>query len=195
MMERNPTSSLLDQGAGIIAGNETQSFLERYDHTHRPIGVPCRVRRYLNKKGEEIHREGPEMTTTSWDLLYNILRANFDGAKSDYCDLPKATPGEGEAVYDFGHTVTDIRENEGSIELGFKDRSGNPGVCSADMVLAADGPSSTVRKLLAPEVERTYTGYVAWRGTIPEDIASQSMKDAFVEQLTYFFSEGIQILA
>lgn len=26
---------------------------------------------------------------TSWDLVYNILRANYDGVKSDYCGVPK----------------------------------------------------------------------------------------------------------
>jgi 2-polyprenyl-6-methoxyphenol hydroxylase-like FAD-dependent oxidoreductase len=132
---------------------------------------------------------------TSWDLLYHLLRANFDSLQSSYCEPPKPVPGEGEAVYDFGHTLKSLREDGATIDLEFENKDGKMGTTSADLVIAADGPSSTVRELLAPQAKRRYAGYVGWRGTVPEDIASAAAKEAFVEKMSFYHSEGIQILA
>lgn len=65
----------------------------------------------------------------------------------------------------------------------------------ADFVIGADGPSSTVRRILQPEVQRTYAGYCALRGTVPENEASPAAKEAFSERFTFFHDTGIQILA
>ncbi|KAK6388761.1 hypothetical protein LTR81_027142 [Elasticomyces elasticus] len=62
------------------------------------------------------------------------------------------------------------------------------------MVIAADGASSTIRRLLAPEVERKYAGYVAWRGTCPETELSDAAREVFIERFTFYHTEGIQIL-
>lgn len=64
-------------------------------------------------------------------------------------------------------------------------------------MIAADGPSSTIRRLVCPEVERRYAGYVAWRGTVPEENASESLKRTCVDKFIFFhyFEMGIQILA
>jgi len=61
-------------------------------------------------------------------------------------------------------------------------------------VIAADGGSSIVRKLFYPAVERTYAGYVAWRGTVPEAELSESAINAFAEKFTFYHSNGVQIL-
>lgn len=195
ILERNPSPSLQDQGAGIVAGNETKSFFEKYVNSHQALGVKSHFQNYLNIKGEVIESQSFERMMTSWNLLYNILRANFDARNSDYCDTPQPSPGEGEAVYDTGHTVTGIHRNGDTVELYYQTPSDEDGKLTVDLIIAADGPSSTVRNLLAPKIQRKYVGYVAWRGTVPEDMASPSVKEAFVEKLTYFHSEGIQILA
>jgi 2-polyprenyl-6-methoxyphenol hydroxylase-like FAD-dependent oxidoreductase len=44
-------------------------------------------------------------------------------------------------------------------------------------------------------VKRTYAGYVAWRGTVPEDQVSEAAANAFVEKFTFFHATNIQILA
>jgi 2-polyprenyl-6-methoxyphenol hydroxylase-like FAD-dependent oxidoreductase len=62
------------------------------------------------------------------------------------------------------------------------------------MVVAADGGSSTIKRLLNSNVTRDFAGYVAWRGTVPELQLSESAKESFVEKFTFFHSTGIQIL-
>ena len=65
----------------------------------------------------------------------------------------------------------------------------------ADLVVACDGPSSVLRSVVAPSAKRTYAGYVAWRGTVPESLLGSQEREAFVEKFTFFHAEGIQILA
>lgn len=72
---------------------------------------------------------------------------------------------------------------------------GETGTINADFLIGADGPSSTIRAHLQPDVKRTYAGYCALRGTVLEDQVSQAAQEAFCERFTFFHAPGIQILA
>ncbi|TKA70744.1 hypothetical protein B0A49_07653 [Cryomyces minteri] len=197
ILERNPSPLLHNQGAGVVAGNDTQDFFQHHDLTHRPLAVTSHLRHYLDVKGNEIHREEYAQQMTSWDLLYYVLRANFDRVESGYCSLPPVQDGEGQATYQYGHTVTALHDlgPDAGVELSFRDRDGESDKTTADLVIAADGGSSTVRKLLQPDVERKYVGYVAWRGTVPERSLSAAATAALAEKFTFFHASGVQILA
>ena len=139
---------------------------------------------------------------TSWDLLYHLLRANFDGSPSDYCKVPQPVEGDGTAEYKVGYDITGVRETEDGIEISWKrshhassgDTNGT-GTFTTPLLLAADGPSSTLRRHLLPDVKREYTGYVAWRGTVNESNLSESTRSTFVEKFTFFHAPGLQILS
>jgi 2-polyprenyl-6-methoxyphenol hydroxylase-like FAD-dependent oxidoreductase len=192
ILERNSTP-LYNRGAGVSASEDTQLYLKMYDRTQHPVVVPTWSRKYLDLTGEIIRCENHQHDMTSWGLLYDLLRANFDSRESDSCIIPKPVAGEGEVVYSPGHTLMDIRENGCTVDLDFKDDNGEIGTMSADLVLAADGANSTVRTLLCPEVKRLFVGYAAWRGTAPE--STLSANDALAESLTFYHSEGLQMLA
>lgn len=196
ILERNPSPLLQNQGAGVVAGGPTQSFFHNHDRTNRAIAVTSKLRHYLDADGKEVHREDTMQKMTSWDLLYYLLRANFDGVESKYCDVPLEEEGEGKAEYKYGCTVTGIRDvADKGIEVEYEDRDGKTSTTIADMVIGADGPSSTVRKILLPDVKRKYAGYVAWRGTVPESEASAEAKEAFLEKFAFYHTRGNQILA
>ena len=196
ILERNPTPLLHDQGAGIVAGGEVQEFFDKYDLTRTPIAVASKIRHYLDKQGHEIHRENSVQHMTSWDLLYHVLRANFDGVKSEYCPVPEPVKGEGPAIYDYGHRVKSLEpRSDGAICLISVNRDGNEENHSADIAIGADGGSSTIRALLVPEVQRKYAGYLAYRGTVRESEVSQAATEAFVEKFAFYHSQGVQILA
>ena len=61
--------------------------------------------------------------------------------------------------------------------------------------IGADGPSSSLRKIFLPDVQRKYVGYVAWRGTVPESEATAVAQKVFVETFTFFHAPGTQILS
>lgn len=134
--------------------------------------------------------ENRSQRMTSWDLVYHLLRWRVDGLDSDYVkglqrdDRPKAE-------YEHGCTITNV-EHDGAdnVKLTWTDKDRGEGqTATADLIIAADGPSSTIRALVEPSVERKYVGYVAWRGTVPETELSEEARKVFVEQFTFFHSE------
>jgi 2-polyprenyl-6-methoxyphenol hydroxylase-like FAD-dependent oxidoreductase len=205
ILESNQTPLLQDQGAGLVANSDVLHFFSKYDHTRTPLTVTSHQRQYLNKEGEIIDREDREQQMTSWDLLYHLLRANCDGVKSEYAEVPKPQENEGTLSYEYGCTVTDIKTPNSTtisdmdysepVQITIKHSSGKTSITEADLVIAADGPSSTIRARYHPEVKRTYAGYVAWRGTVPEDQVSEEAKKVLVERITFFHTQNTQILA
>ncbi|KAF2795096.1 monooxygenase [Melanomma pulvis-pyrius CBS 109.77] len=195
ILERNPTPLLHNQGAGIVAGGDTLAFFKRYDRCRRDIAVSSQRRQYLNKDGEIVHKEDMVQNMTSWDLVYYILRANLDGVESDYCDVPQPVEGRGEVRHLHGHNVTGVCEKGDRVQVSYTTTDGKEGSIEVDFIIGADGPSSTVRSVLQPDVKRTYAGYVALRGTVPEDEVSSKTCEAFSERFTFFHAHGIQILA
>ncbi|KAI9684550.1 MAG: hypothetical protein M1822_005638 [Bathelium mastoideum] len=206
ILERNPTPLLHDQGAGIVAGGNTQAFFTTYDRSNRTEGgkvdglvVTSHARQYLNRKGEVIHFERRAQRMTSWDLLYYVLRAGFDGVKSDYVNVPERGDAEGHGGYEYGCTVMSLKEVEGGVEVEYEKRKENedakPQKQTADMLIACDGGSSTIRMDLLPDVQRKYAGYVAWRGTVLESELSEETEKTLSEKFTFYHAPALQILA
>lgn len=196
ILERNPTPLLHDQGAGVVAGQDVQEFFRKHDRTKTPLTVTSHQRLYLDRSGNVINRENKEQHMTSWDLLYHLLRANFDGVDSEYAKAPATEAHEGTTTYDYGHQVTNIKfKSTESLSIKAKTLHGVDVTIGTGMVIGADGPSSEVRKFIDSSVERKYAGYVAWRGTVPEHQVSQPAADVFIEKFPFFHTEGIQILA
>jgi 2-polyprenyl-6-methoxyphenol hydroxylase-like FAD-dependent oxidoreductase len=153
-----------------------------------------------------IDSEDQEQQMTSWDLLYNVLRKGFDGGgeesyfsrlnNNEMRKVDEIGKNDGIGEYLYGHKVTSLTDiGSGGVEVEFEDKDGKGGSLKANMVIGADGPSSTVRKILMPDVERTYAGYVAWRGTVLESEVEEETRKCFAEKFTFFHSKGLQILA
>jgi 2-polyprenyl-6-methoxyphenol hydroxylase-like FAD-dependent oxidoreductase len=195
ILERSPTSLLHNQGAGIVAGNETQEFFDKIVKSGRDIAVTSKLRLYLDRSGKVMDGsvEKRQQRMTSWDLLYHLLRWRVEGLQSEYVDgldadeRPKAT-------YENGCTVTAVEESGNMVNITWTHKDHGEQTSEADLVIAADGASSTIRRLIQPTVERKYVGYVAWRGTVPENELSDSAKDVFVERFPFYHSTGIQVL-
>lgn len=199
IFERSPTPLLHDQGAGVVAGGETQAFFHKHDLSRRPIAVTSQARYYLDHAGRIIDREDHQQRMTSWDLLYYLGRANFDGLESEYVD--KVPRQDGEANYEYGRSVTGIRDVADKVEVTYERvREGEDKQTStimADLLIAADGQSSHTRSMLLgkPAAEREYAGYVAFRGTVPENDLSDAAAAVFVERFTFFHADGTQVLS
>jgi 2-polyprenyl-6-methoxyphenol hydroxylase-like FAD-dependent oxidoreductase len=74
--------------------------------------------------------------------------------------------------------VTDVSYEEGRVTVYYSDmEKGTDKSMKCDLVIAADGASSTIRQILVPEIQQTYSGYLAWRGLVPEnDMSKEAMK-------------------
>lgn len=204
ILERAPTSHLQNQGAGIVAGPSVQELFAKYDSTRTPITVTSQTRQYLNRSGEVIDSKDQVQQMTSWDLLYNVLRRCTDGGGDDAYFRDSGSKerakelkgrGRGNVRYLYGCKVVDLRmaapvvyserENESlwkrMTSVVYVDLEGREERLNVDVVFGADGPSSTIRRVLRPDVERKYAGYVAWRGTV-SGVSDSSEDGAFTIQ-------------
>jgi 2-polyprenyl-6-methoxyphenol hydroxylase-like FAD-dependent oxidoreductase len=195
ILERSPTALLHNQGAGIVAGNEVQEFFDKIVKPGREIGVASNQRLYFKNSGEVIEDsvETRQERMTSWDLLYHLLRWRVEGLQSNYVEGLEAD-NRPKASYQNGCTVTALEESGEKMKLSWTHKDLGEQSCEADLIIAADGASSTIRRFLMPDIHRKYVGYVAWRGTVPETQLSDEARKVFTEKFAFYHSDGIQIL-
>ena len=186
IFERSANDIPENQGAGLAAAADLQRYMQKYDATKKPYGVPSPDFQMVNAEGKVTKKMGIAQLFSSWEAVYYRLRANFDGLTSEYCkDVPAESEKEGRAEYLYGNTVVGIREIGQQVSIDYKDRSDATRSLDVDMVIAADGPSSTVRQLLEPAVQRTYAGYCGWRGILPEGEVSEQAMGVFGDLVTF----------
>lgn len=178
IIEQSQTEARTGFAAGIMAGPKVVEFLKRFDVSAQPYSIPCAAQ-FISRESTVRWRINAKAQMTGWDVLYYRLRANFDGFVSKHCPEPIAKQqGEGSIKYDYGKRVSGVTYMDGLMEVVFEDLiNGGGGTLHADLVIAADGTNSTVRQTLLPEPQRPYSGYVAWRGTVPEkEISAEAIK-------------------
>jgi 2-polyprenyl-6-methoxyphenol hydroxylase-like FAD-dependent oxidoreductase len=195
ILERSPTALLHNQGAGIVAGNETQEFFDKFVRSGRDVAVTSKLRLYLDRSGKVMDGsiEERQQRMTSWDLLYHLLRWRVEGLESEYVDGLSADERP-KASYENGCTVKALEKSGDAVKLTWTSKDHGEQTSEADLVIAADGASSTIRRLVRSDVKRNYVGYVAWRGTVPENELSDQAKDVFMEKFSFYHSTGIQVL-
>jgi 2-polyprenyl-6-methoxyphenol hydroxylase-like FAD-dependent oxidoreductase len=182
ILEQYPAiSQRRSQGAGITPGPDFLKFMERYDRTSRPFSGGKRAISICAKDGSMARKLPMTFEYSSWGLLNSILRANFDCHVSNACPVPpEPIAGPGESIFLSGKRVTGIQFIGEKVLVQFTDVSSQShDEIISDLVIAADGSSSTTRNILFPRVRRSYSGYVTWRGTVPESHVSKATSDYF----------------
>ena len=162
--------------------------MSKHDLCKQPYSMVADPKiQFLNRNAEVIKIWKAPLHMTSWDTLYYRLRANFDGLKSEYVPEPPKLDitRDGRASYESGCNVMDVKHSDGLVTLNFESTGGS-GTLHADLVVAADGPASTLRRILYPELKRKYVGYAAWRGTAVESEVSDQTKAHFGTCCNFF---------
>lgn len=185
-------------GAGLSVPPDLAAFFTAHAHldpnTDAPYFLENGKARVVDGEGVVVAMLERGVRATSWDGLYGKLRGMVGG-------LGAEGEGEGGGVeYFCGREVVGVRDlgGGGGVEVRYLDGGGEgcdhddgddvggeegcgstEMTTTADLVIAADGSGSMMRRLLMPEVERQYVGYVAWRGTVPEKLMSEEMREVF----------------
>ena len=165
VFERSP-DALDSRGGGIVLQPDVLAAFRFAGVGHTDaLGVRSGDRIYLDAEDGVVHRASMPQTQTSWNMLYGAMRKT----------LPAICIHAGERLVSFkqtGEHVTALFAS-GRLERG-------------DLLIGADGAGSTVRSQLLPGIKPTYSGYVAWRGLVPEAAlgraAAARLGSAFVFQ-------------
>lgn len=165
---------LASRGAGIGTHEELLAVLRRLAlKVDETIGIQVRTRICLDAAGRVTHELELPQYMSAWARIYRLLKDAFPPER-----------------YRFGATLARLDQDAGGVTAVFTDGSTERG----ELLVGADGIRSTVRELLAPAVQPTYAGYVAWRGVADEWEFPAGTHAQLFEKYTFCLPEGEMML-
>ena len=172
------SAALQARGAGIAALEATLRYLtERGGRPRADVCSSTNWIRFLRPDGSILHEQRHRYLFSSWNTIYRSLLELFD-------------PGR----YLLGREVTGFRQSGDSVRVTLADGTGTITGADADLLVCADGVSSLARARLLPEVRPSYSGYVAWRGTLPEQALPAATRELLGDAITYQVLQDSHIL-
>ena len=179
VLEQESTTSRQGVDAGIRVGAEMRRFLKKHDVTGRAYGISAPIAQVIDKNGRQRLKWQHDLILTSWALLIDILHANCNGIYIRH----------GARLLGISPHPCDDR-----IEVHWEDETKGLERLTPDLVIAADGANSSIRREIMPDTQRQYAGYVAWRGVVKEELICEEYRKVFEEKFTFFFMNDGYIL-
>lgn len=146
------SDDLDSRGGGIVLQPDVVEIFDQVgvDIATMDLGVASRYRTVFRPDGAIQSKQLAPQTQTSWSLIYTTMKEVF-----------------GDDHYHRGKALVGIEQDRGTNTVVAELDDGTK--VSGDLLVGADGNTSTVRQLLWPDAEPSYAGYLAWRGLVPED--------------------------
>jgi 2-polyprenyl-6-methoxyphenol hydroxylase-like FAD-dependent oxidoreductase len=166
---------LADRGAGLGISADLLDVM-------RSIGLRIRrsfafeVRRsiWLDQHGAIAFESPRGANGSAWSIIYQPLKAAFPAER-----------------YRAGMTLTRVEPVEDGVTAIFADGTRERG----DLLVAADGVFSTVRRQFLPDVEPRSAGYIAWRGLLDEKDLPPAAQEFLLERCAFSFPEGEMVVS
>lgn len=163
VFERSP-SPLQARGAGIAALHQTLRWLRKHGPDPEVVCSSTDRITFLEPDGSVRGEIAHRYLFSSWNTVYRTFLGAF-----------------GEQDYRMASPVQRFEDTGDTVRLELADG----GTAEADLLVCADGVNSTARRMLVPQAQSRYAGYVAWRGTVPEAELSPATFEALADRLTY----------
>lgn len=162
------------RGGGIVLRPEVQSVLHQAGiEPSIPLGVSTQESLVIGRQGEILERELLPQTLSAWSSLYSILR-----------------PCIADTRYHQGEMLVRLEQDASGVVAFFPSGRTERG----DLLVAADGVASTVRRLVLPGHNPRYAGYVVYRGLVPEPALSPESQALFRDHFVYHYYAHSQFL-
>ncbi|KAI0835788.1 FAD/NAD(P)-binding domain-containing protein [Hypoxylon sp. FL0890] len=177
--------------SGIGLGPTVDHFLQRHDRISSVFSNRIGCIQTLKNGTPRVIAVG-NRDITSWDAFYYRLRSNFDGYISPYYPVaPQPSETDGSVTYEARQKVLNISPDGSQMVLSILDHgTQETHQRNADLVIGADGPDSLVRAKYLPTVQRSYVGYIVWRGTVPELEVSKRTREIFTRSIMTCMMKG-----
>lgn len=170
---------LEQRGAGIgFLPSSYRYLVERGRVDLDDISVVTDHIRYLERDGSIAHDQAHRYRFSSWNTVYRSLLGCF-----------------GNDRYLLSHEVTGFTQDVGGVEVTFGGGANGGGASeTVDLLVCADGIGSRARQVLLPKVAPVYSGYVAWRGMVPERSLPDWVVETLGDAITYYVYANSHIL-
>jgi 2-polyprenyl-6-methoxyphenol hydroxylase-like FAD-dependent oxidoreductase len=167
--------ALASRGAGLGTTRELVETMRRAGaRLDVSMAVPMTGYVWLDAAGRVVHAQERLNSSSTWSRVYLPLRA--------------AIP---DADYRAGMALERVEQKGERVTAHFAGGAAAEG----DLLIAADGNLSTVRRQILPEVEPRYAGYVAWRGIMEEREVPPAIRRAHFDKIAFTFPPGEMSLA
>ena len=169
------TGALASRGAGLGTTRELVETMRRAGaRLDVSMAVPMTGYVWLDAAGRAVHVQERLNASSTWSRVYLPLRE----AVAD-------------ADYRAGMALERVEQHGARVTAHFAGGAAAEG----DLLIAADGNLSTVRRQLMPEVEPRYSGYIAWRGIMEEREVPPAIHREHFDKIAFSFPEGEMSLA
>lgn len=167
------SSALQDRGAGIVVLPITERYFEGAGDDDHRVSLELKNWTYVDRSGRQLSADPDRFRFSGWGTIYRALLEQF-----------------GPASYHYGHEAIGFEQDREGVRVILRDQPAVEG----DLLVFADGFSSTGRNLLLPDVQPQYAGYVAWRGTVLEAHLSEEAQADLADAMLYQVLDGGHIL-
>ncbi|MGA7269510.1 MAG: FAD-dependent monooxygenase [Acidimicrobiia bacterium] len=170
--ERSP-SPLEDRGAGIVVLPITERYFRERAEEDERVSLELTYWTYVDREGRILSADPDHYRFSGWNTIYRALLDAF-----------------GTEHYHLGREVVGFEEDQDGVTAVLADGERVGG----DLLVFADGFGSTGRSILMPEVVPEYAGYVAWRGTTPENSLNPATRRQLADAMVYQVLDAGHIL-
>jgi 2-polyprenyl-6-methoxyphenol hydroxylase-like FAD-dependent oxidoreductase len=169
---------LAGRGAGIVTHPELHEALRRAGaRVDETLGVAVPGRVAVACDGSTLAKLELPQILTAWGRLYHLLKGALPPERCHFgCALERVEQP--------------IEQNRDAVTAIFADGRRETG----EVLIAADGIRSTVRRQYAPETKPQYAGYVAWRGLVDERLLSRRTLDTIFDRMGFNLAPAEQML-
>jgi 2,6-dihydroxypyridine 3-monooxygenase len=163
---------LEQRGAGIgFLPDSSRYLVERAGRSLEEISTTTEAIRYLDRSGTTVHEQQHRYRFSSWNTVYRGLLHEFDRSR-----------------YLLGHEVAGRDEHDDRVTVHL----GSGRHIDADLLVC--GVASSFRQQLVPGANHRYSGYVAWRGMVPESQVSSATASRLGDAITYYVYANSHVL-
>jgi len=157
-------AALEDRGAGIVVLPVTERYFRERTEADTRVSLELTYWTYMDRLGNVVSADPDHFRFSGWSTIYRALLESFDADR-----------------YHLGHEMIGFENGVDGVTAHFA----NGASAQGDLLICADGLSSTGRSILMPEVQPIYSGYVAWRGTTPEVALSPNAMADLADAMIY----------
>jgi len=153
------------RGGGIVLQPDTTRwFTERSTQALESLTTSTNVVQYLGIDNDVAHREYVQWSYSSWATLHSALLRDF-----------------GTERHRWGHRAVAVVQDASTATVEFE----NGNFAAGDLVVFADGVNSVGRHYVSPNTPIRYSGYIGWRGLVPERLLSRETRAVLADSMTY----------
>ena len=166
-------AELQERGTGIVVLPITERYFTERSGGGERVSLELTDWTYLDSAGRVLDASPDRFRFSGWSTIYRALLEAFDSER-----------------YHLDSEMIGFDQHSDGVTLHLS----NGASVQGDLLVCADGVSSTARSILLPEVQPEYAGYVAWRAIAPEAALAPGTLAALRDAMLYQILDHSHIL-